>query len=113
MNSTNLAEPAPTKKNSLTKAEILNAVAAVVGEEAGRHVKAVVEALATVAHDELKKNGVFVLPGFAKFVVVKKAARPAYEGINPFTKAKQTFAAKPESKTVKASPVSAIKDAVK
>ena len=30
----------------------------------------------------VKKTGVFMLPGFAKFVVVKKPARPAREGIN-------------------------------
>ena len=53
-----------------------------------------------------------MLPGFAKFVVVKKPARPAREGINPFTKEKQKFAAKPASKGVRARPVKAIKDAV-
>jgi hypothetical protein len=42
----------------------------------------------------------------------REAARPAHEGINPFTKEKQLFAGKPESKTVKASPVKAVKDAV-
>jgi nucleoid DNA-binding protein len=108
----NNAEPTTTTKNPLSKAEILSAVAGVVGEEASRYVKAVFEALVSVGHEELKKNGVFVLPGFAKFVVVKKPARPAHEGINPFTREKQLFAAKPESKTVKASPVKAVKDAV-
>jgi nucleoid DNA-binding protein len=83
------------------------------GEEISRkHVKQVIETLAEVGHRELKKTGVFVLPGFAKFVVVKKAARPAREGINPFTKEKQKFAAKPASKGVRARPVKAIKDAV-
>jgi hypothetical protein len=52
------------------------------------------------------------LPGFAKFVVVKKPARPAREGINPFTKEKQKFAAKPASKGVRARPIKALKDAV-
>jgi len=33
------------------------------------------------------------LHGFAKFVVVKKPAKPARTGINPFTKQEQTFAA--------------------
>ena len=66
----------------------------------------------TVGHRELKKNGVFVLPGFAKFVVMKKPARPARRGINPFTKLEQMFAAKPASKSVRARPVKAIKDAV-
>jgi nucleoid DNA-binding protein len=66
-----------------------------------------------VAHKELKKTGTFVMHGLAKFVVVKKPARPAREGINPFTKQKQKFAAKPASKAVRARPVKAIKDAVK
>jgi DNA-binding protein HU-beta len=103
----------PTKK-PLTKSEILSAVADAVGEEVSRkHVKAVIENLVEVGHKELKKNGIFVLHGFAKFVVVKKPARPAREGINPFTKEKQMFAAKPASKAVRARPVKAVKDAVK
>ena len=95
-----------TKKNKpLSKSEILNAVADAVGEEVSRkHVKEVVETLVTVGHKELKKNGIFVLPGFAKFVVVKKPARPARKGINPFTKEKQMFAAKPASKAVRRAP---------
>jgi DNA-binding protein HU-beta len=77
-----------------------------------KQVKEVVEALVSLGHKELKKNGLLVLHGFAKFVVVKKPARPAREGINPFTKEKQKFAAKPASKAVRARPVKAIKDAV-
>ena len=101
------------KKKPLSKSDILNAVADAVGEEVSRkHVKLVVETLAAVGHKELKKNGIFVLHGFAKFVVVKKPARPARKGINPFTKQEQTFAAKPASKTVRARPVKAVKDAV-
>ena len=37
-------------------------------------VKGILEAVATIGYKELKKNGVFVVPGFAKFVVVKKPA---------------------------------------
>jgi nucleoid DNA-binding protein len=108
-----MAEPATTKKNPLSKAEILNAIARLVGEEASsKQVKLVIEALVTVGHEELKNNGVFVLPGFAKFIVVEKSARPAHEGINPFTKEKQMFDAKPASKTVKARPMKAMNDAV-
>jgi hypothetical protein len=33
-------------------------------------------ALVAVGHKELKKNGAFVLHGFAKFVVVKEAGAP-------------------------------------
>jgi len=109
-----MAKPATTKKNKpISKSDILNAISDAVGEEVSRkNVKAVVEALVEVAHKELKKNGLFILHGFAKFVVVKKPARPARKGINPFTKQEQTFAAKPASKAVRARPVKAIKDAV-
>ena len=109
-----MAKPATTKKTKpLSKSEILNAIAEAIGEELSRkHVKAVVEHLVAVGHRELKKAGVFVLHGFAKFVVVKKPARPARKGINPFTKQEETFAAKPASKAVRARPVKAIKDAV-
>jgi hypothetical protein len=40
------------------------------------------------------------------------AARPAREGINPFTKEMQKFPAKPASKGVRARAVKAVKDAV-
>ena len=102
-----------TTKKPLSKSDILSAVADAIGEEVSRkHVKQIVETLAEVGHKELKKNGVFVVPGFAKFVVVKKPARPARKGINPFTKQEQMFAAKPASKAVRARPVKAVKDAV-
>jgi len=101
------------KSKALSKSAILQAIADSVGEEISRkHVKQVIETLVTVGHRELKKAGIFVLPGFAKFVVVKKPARPAREGINPFTKERQKFAAKPASKGVRARPVKAVKDAV-
>lgn len=110
-----MAKSAPKKSSNkpLSKSAILEAVTNAIGEEISRkHVKLVVETLVEVGHKELKKTGVFVLPGFAKFVVVKKPARPAREGINPFTKEKQKFAAKPASKSVRARAVKAVKDAV-
>ena len=102
-----------TTNKPLSKSAILQAVTDAIGEEISRkQVRQVVETLVDVGHKELKKNGIFVLPGFAKFVVVKKPARPAREGINPFTKEPTTFAAKPASKAVKARPIKSIKDAV-
>ena len=77
-----------------------------------RQVKSVIEALAAVGHKELKKSGVFVVPGFAKFVVIKKPATKARKGINPFTKEPTVFKAKPARKVVKARPVKAVKDAI-
>jgi DNA-binding protein HU-beta len=105
-----------TKKTSnkpLSKNAILELVTNAVGEDLSKkQVKLVVETLVEVGHRELKKTGVFVLPGFAKFTVVKKPARPAREGINPFTKEMQKFPAKPASKGVRARAVKAVKDAV-
>jgi len=74
-----MAKPTTSaKKKSISKSDILNAIVKEIGDELSRkHVKAIVETLVTVGHKELKRNGVFVLPGFAKFVVVKKPARPA------------------------------------
>jgi nucleoid DNA-binding protein len=79
---------------------------------AKKDVKAVMESMASVGHKELKKVGVFVLPGFAKFLVVKKPATPERQGINPFTKEPTVFKAKPARKTLKVRPVKAAKDAV-
>jgi nucleoid DNA-binding protein len=79
---------------------------------AKKDVKAVIESLASVGYKELKKAGLFVLPGFAKFVVVKKPATPERTGINPFTKEPTVFKAKPARKQLKVRPVKAAKDAV-
>ena len=68
--------------------------------------------MATVGYAELKKNGVFVVPGLVRMVVVKKAATKARKGINPFTKEPTVFKAKPARKVVKGRPVKAVKDAV-
>ena len=77
-----------------------------------KDVKSVLESLASVGYKELKKSGAFVLPGFAKFVVIKKPATKAREGINPFTKEPTMFKARPARKIVRARPVKAAKDAV-
>ncbi len=100
------------KASSLSKSALINAVVEQTGDVSRKHVKAVLEAVAAVAYRELKKNGLFTVPGFAKFRVVKKPATKAREGINPFTKQPTTFAAKPASKSVRARPIKLVKDAV-
>jgi DNA-binding protein HU-beta len=100
-------------KKTLSKSGLIQAIADAAGEELSRkQVKHVLESLATVGYRELKKAGIFTLPGFAKFRVVKKPATKARQGINPFTKQPQTFAARPASKAVRVRPIKAIKDAV-
>ena len=77
-----------------------------------KDIKGVVESLASVGYKELKKTGAFFVPGFAKFVVIKKPATKARKGINPFTKEPTIFKAKPARKIIRARPVKAAKDAV-
>jgi len=77
-----------------------------------RDVKGVLETLAELGYKELKRTGAFVVPGFAKFVVIKKPATKARKGINPFTKEPTIFKAKPARKVLKARPVKAAKDAL-
>jgi DNA-binding protein HU-beta len=77
-----------------------------------KDVKGVIESLAEIGYKELKKAGAFFVPGFAKFVVVKKPATKARKGINPFTKEPTIFKAKPARKIIRARPVKAAKDAV-
>lgn len=107
------AAAAAGAKKAMSKSGLIQAIAEAVGDDVSRkQVKAVLDSLATVGHRELKKQGIFTLPGFAKFRVVKKPATKARQGINPFTKQPTTFAAKPASKGVRARPIKAIKEAV-
>jgi nucleoid DNA-binding protein len=95
----------------MTKSQLIEKIAA-ENELAKKDVKGVFESLATIGYKELKKSGVFVVPGFAKFVVIKKPATKARKGTNPFTGEPMTFKAKPARKIVRARPVKAAKEAV-
>ena len=96
----------------MSKSQLIERIAAEHDGLSKKDVKGVLESLMSVGHKELKKSGVFLLPGFAKFVVIKKPATKERQGINPFTKEPMEFAAKPASKSVKASPLKVAKDAV-
>ena len=98
-------------QSQMTKSQLIEKIAQ-LRELAKKDVKGMMEALAEVGYKELKKNGVFVVPGFAKFVVIKKAATKARKGINPFNGQEMTFKAKPARKVVRARPVKAAKMAV-
>jgi DNA-binding protein HU-beta len=89
----------------LTQTEIVNQLAETSGLKK-TDVKGFFEALASLATDEVKKNGEFTLPGFGK---LKKTHRKAREGRNPATGATIKIPAKT---TVKFSIGKAMKDAV-
>ena len=97
----------------MSKSELIQKLADEHSEKLTRKdVKGVLESLAQVGYKELKKTDTFLVPGFAKFVVIKKPATKERKGINPFTKEPTVFKAKPARKVLKARPVKAAKDAV-
>ena len=96
----------------MSKSQLIEKIATTT-EVSKKEVKGVMEALVDVGHKELKKNGVFLVPGFAKFVVVKKPATKARKGINPFTKEPTVFKAKPARKVVKVRPLKSLKEMAK
>ena len=91
----------------MTKNQLIDAIAEGTQVSKG-DIKAVIEQMATVGYKELNESGEFVIPGFA----VNKPATEARSGVIPFTKEPMEFAAKPASKSVKASPLKVAKDAV-
>jgi nucleoid DNA-binding protein len=99
---------APTKSQIYTK----------IADDTGltkKDVAAVFDSLS----GQIKKNlggrgapGVFTVPGLMKLKVVKKPARKARKGVNPFTGEEMMFKAKPASKGVKILALKGLKDMV-
>ena len=76
--------------SKMTKAQLLGVLAEKTGL-AKKDVAAFMDTLAELAYSEVKKNGLFVLPGFGKMV---KAQRKERMGVNPATGEKIKIAAK-------------------
>ena len=66
----------------MTKSQLIEKIAA-ENEVVEKDVKGVLETLATIGYKELKKNGVFLVPGFAKFVVIKKTRYQSAQRYEP------------------------------
>jgi nucleoid DNA-binding protein len=77
-----------------------------------KQVQAVLDELATLMELHIKKRSVgqFTLPGLLKITVVKKPAKKARKGINPFTGEETTFKAKPAQNAVKVRALKKLKD---
>jgi DNA-binding protein HU-beta len=100
-------------KGPLSKSALIQTLADKFAEKLTRKdVKRIVESMADIGHAELKKNGIFIVPGLVRMVVVKKPSTIEHKGINPFTKEPTVFKAKPARKVIKGRPVKAAKDAV-
>jgi len=100
-------------KGPLSKSALVQTIADKFDDKLSRKdVKTLLESIVSLGHAELKKNGIFVLPGLVRMVVVKKPATKERKGINPFTGEPTVFKAKPARKVIKARPVKAAKDAI-
>lgn len=107
---------APTRKvvaisDRYTKTQLLNELAEKT-DLSRKQVASVLDELGIVIERHIKKRAVgeFTLPGLLKIKTVKKPARRARKGINPFTGEETTFAAKPASTAVKVTPLKGLKD---
>lgn len=109
------AAAAPKKvspvKERYSKTQILTEIAENT-DLSKKQVQSVLDELTAIVESHVKKRAVgeFVLPGLLKIVTVKKPARKARKGINPFTGEETTFAAKPASTAVKIRPLKKLKE---
>lgn len=102
---------APLIKEKMTKTQIVASLAESTNLSK-KQVGDVLGELESLIERSIKKRAVgeFTLPGMFKITTVKKPARKARKGINPFTGEETTFAAKPASVAVKVRPLKKMKD---
>ncbi len=107
---------APKKTTAITtkqtKSQIINAIVEDTGM-ARKDVAAVFVSLAGLIERNMRKrgSGEFTIPEVGvKLRRVKKPARKARKGVNPFTGEEMMFAAKPASTAVKAAALKKLKD---
>ncbi|WP_193165014.1 HU family DNA-binding protein [Microbulbifer hainanensis] len=98
-------------KEKYTKTQILNQIAEKT-ELSRKQVQSVLDELTDVIEAHVKKRAVgeFALPGLMKITTVKKPAKKARKGINPFTGEETVFKAKPASIQVKIRPLKKLKE---
>ena len=99
------------KSGAPTKSDVVNQICK-DAELSRKQVAAVFASLNGIIKKSLRGHGMFTLPGLLKMKVVKKPATKAREGINPFTKEKMMFKAKPASKKVRLLPLKSLKSYV-
>ena len=102
---------APAIKAKMTKSQIVAGIAENTGLSK-KQVVSVMDEMDTLIERSIKKRsiGEFTIPGMMKITTVKKPARKARKGINPFTGEETVFKAKPASVAVKVRPLKKMKE---
>ncbi|WP_339338137.1 HU family DNA-binding protein [uncultured Oceanicoccus sp.] len=98
-------------KAKMTKSQILTDIGAAT-DLSRKQVAAVFDELESLIGRSIAKRGLgeFTVPGLMKITTVKKPAKKARKGINPFTGEEQMFKAKPASMAVKVRPLKKLKE---
>ncbi len=114
---TKAAEPAKKRIKAIPEPMTKTVLYRTLAEKTGlarKDINAVFEALDEIIEGHLKKRGagVFTLPGLMKLKVVRKPAKRARKGINPFTGEEMMFKAKPAHNVVKITPLKKLKEKV-
>ena len=109
------AAPAPRKVTALTQKMTKSQIVASLADSTGltkKQVTSVMDEMNTLMERSIKKRSVgeFTVPGIFKITTVKKPARKARKGINPFTGEETMFKAKPASVAVKVRPLKKLKE---
>lgn len=110
------AKQAPVRKitavkEKYTKSQIITELSDNTGLNKSQ-VNSVLDELNVIIERHIKKRAVgeFSLPGILKIKTVKKPAKKARKGINPFTGEATTFKARPASTGVKVTALKRLKD---
>jgi len=103
----------PSISKPLTKGQLVTTMAGAIGSPR-KQASELVDCLGRLIGEHVKPKGpgIFTLPGILKIKVVKKPARPAREGINPFTGEKMMFKATPARRVVKIRALKKLKEMV-
>ena len=106
-----VAKPSGPVKSRYSKSQIVQEIAditSVARKEVGKMLEHLEDIIAR--HLSPKGPGEFVLPGILKINAIKKPAKKARKGINPFTGEEVMFKAKPASTAVKVRPLKKLKE---
>lgn len=107
------AKKLPSIKDPLSKGNMIRTITDVTCV-ARKDVVSVLETLSQLIEKHIKTGGpgTFVMPGLYKIKVVKKPARSARKGVNPFTGEEIMIKARPAYKAVKIKPLKKLKEMV-
>ena len=94
-----------------SQAEVIKAMAEMT-EMPAKDIKKVIDALGSVVERELGSAGLVNIFGLMKVKIVHKPAVPAGERMDPFSKTKKMYPAKPARKAVKCLALKKLKDMV-